>query len=495
MSDPTLIPYHERPQLPELTCQEDFTFWNTMLDHTLEDFEVKRYIEKSVPQPPLVPAKQGYTQESQKAFDDWKRHRRFILQMMLSSVLTVRKQLELYGFRPDEPDPYVMYRAIFSAYGSISNYRLGKYLTEFSDLEVSHFATPMQFIQTSNDISRKLNGTGYELTDATKSYLLLARLAHQDEAFVEPLKMQVEKGDINYVEVLRQVSRHFSGGLSVDGSVLAPSIRNKSKTLPRGWIALPLDERQKAFKKSFPSALQCDLCQCQHSPNFLWCGSCQLCHPGGEERCYRSNSSRSKKADHGGSGGDGSPQNLSQQPSPKPQTLPRNAATHAIGRRGSGLSEASLSSTSLSQHAQPNKVNTGVALSLPSHSVSREPAPVKSSEVVKDVPPKEQENVSKPSSTFGQPVGKSTGPFSTFGAAQVPVTATDRPRDGPLGWGVKASSQPTAQLFGSSPFSQCTPVFGKVATASDKAAVNGSSNSFSSPNGLSKDPPKSMFFP
>ncbi|CAK7268751.1 hypothetical protein SEPCBS57363_003251 [Sporothrix epigloea] len=81
-----------------------------MLKFILGDYKIGRYITESVPKPPLVAifGSTEYTAESLKAVEDWEAHRRYILQLMIRSTLSVRDHLEQYGFRYDEEDPYVI---------------------------------------------------------------------------------------------------------------------------------------------------------------------------------------------------------------------------------------------------------------------------------------------------------------------------------------------------------------------------------------------------
>lgn len=78
-----------------LSNHEDFAPWDALLKHVLNDYKIEKYITESVPESPLIyyPGTMDYTPESIKALDLWKSHRRFALQLMLQSTLSVRNTL------------------------------------------------------------------------------------------------------------------------------------------------------------------------------------------------------------------------------------------------------------------------------------------------------------------------------------------------------------------------------------------------------------------
>ena len=141
------------------------------------------------------------------------------------------QHLAKYGFRVEEPDPYVSYKAIVTAYGTVSKVRLGDYLRKFAALQLSQYETPRLFIRAFSDISNILDGTQYEYRDESKSHFLLNHLMHLNPAFLSPLELQVEEGTIAYSEVLRLVSERFVDNAPDEGLLMASILASRMTKL------------------------------------------------------------------------------------------------------------------------------------------------------------------------------------------------------------------------------------------------------------------------
>ena len=337
--------------LPTLTRQEDFRIWNTMLRHILSERKLEKYLDESVPQPPMIPSANSatYTRESLDAVETWASHRRYVLQLILQTTFPVRDHLEQFGFRFEETDPHVLYQTVEAAFGTLNTITLNGYFAQFINIRVSQFVSPADFVREFSKIVRALDGTGFQLTDLCKSNMFLLQLAPLNEPFIAQLQMQVEANELSYTDVLRQVSRRFAApshsnahlptGLAM--SSITDSSRRNFKDLPKRWTYLPFVDRQKAFKESFPYSPQCTMCRCQHKANYLWCSSCQLCHPGGEKNCYRSS-----PPDREGNG-QHSPHSIAQSQAVVPRASPN------IERFDTGINAVSLSFLSLAVEDEP----------------------------------------------------------------------------------------------------------------------------------------------
>ncbi|OAA60923.1 hypothetical protein SPI_04947 [Niveomyces insectorum RCEF 264] len=196
--------------LPELT-RTNYQFWLNNLYVILDEKDLTKYVDRNVPCPPTIADADGYeTQASAEARKTWRQQSRSIAMIIHNSAMKLESFLLPYGYEATELNPFVLFRAIKAALGTVSAISLKDASTKFHALQLVQYASPIDYLTKFQSLANKIKGTGYDVPDLLKCTFLLRKFKAIDPVLVRQLDRELEHGEIDLSKLLKELSERFA---------------------------------------------------------------------------------------------------------------------------------------------------------------------------------------------------------------------------------------------------------------------------------------------